>query len=479
MTDLAPHERQLDDVYRDRFEPVRFLSAGLFGRVFLVNDRQAGETVALKIPRTTSGPLITPLLLPEEQDNLRAVSGAPHLPVLLGAESEGPQWLATKFLSGGNVRQFVLHEDALTPEDAVLRALALFRAAHELLVAQRVHHDLHLGNLMFDAPPAAGGALTVIDLQRCYPARGFGFYYNFPLPSKRVSRRHPLRGMWYGLDERIVHLTAAQLVIALSCKLLPPHRRDLAMAHWTKQALELPRWRIARSFPPRLGQLVLARCLPEGVPFELSLRERAEELADAVDLNLPAWPEVTDPDPDAEAALPLASLIDAVTTRAPHSGVLDWPGMPSSSAALASALEAIEPQRGLWLQALARPSRRAHPGALVFDLLRSVFTQQNLTAKRAILGNVLSARLVGLPALWNFIPDVAARYGLEVTSAHEPSPQQTADQLKTLIAELAVLYGHVVLSVDDATAWHAYDAEVFSRLDVALRGTPCLLVCGR
>ncbi|MCC6808454.1 MAG: hypothetical protein IT381_13600 [Deltaproteobacteria bacterium] len=456
---------ELPDAYRERFAPIAFLGAGFIGGVFSARDQESDAVVALKVPmpRFAHDPSIG-LVFGEEADNMEALAHVPRLLRLHACALGGAPFIATELLSGGNVANLLFGDGKpLDYAAAVAIAAGLLETLALLQAAGRYQMDLHLGNLMFATAPASAASLRIIDLQRCFATSGVSFYQHFPLPPRRVSKRDPRRGVWFGIDGRNAQMIAAHLVGCLTAKLLPPRRNVLARHYSRGLSFAGPRRRFERVMPARLAAWVSDRSFFDGPPFELDLQTACDEMCLAAGLPSPRFQQA----PAAPAAA-LPKMPERFTTP-----------LVTTSAMLRSPqwqawLEAREPQRGLWLQSVQRPRRAEVGPSVIFDLLRGLYTQRRVSkpSSRARLDARLRAVPEAAAIFAKHQPEWGRELGFSVNGASD------ADALAALLRALCEAYGSVILSIEGYDVLHPTDAALVADLVPRLSGLPLLMLVG-
>jgi serine/threonine protein kinase len=138
------------DVILDRYELVRLLGSGGWGRVYLANDRMLHRPVAIKqlLPRLAADPAAVSRFMREA--SVIASIRDPHvLTVYDIAEIDGQHYMVMEYADAGTLAQMMQLEGTISPYETLSIAIDVckgLRAVHNKGV---VHRDVKPANVMF------------------------------------------------------------------------------------------------------------------------------------------------------------------------------------------------------------------------------------------------------------------------------------------------------------------------------------------
>ncbi len=138
------------DVILDRYELVRLLGSGGWGRVYLANDRMLHRPVAIKqlLPRLAADPAAVSRFMREA--SVIASIRDPHvLTVYDIAETNGQHYMVMEYADAGTLAQMMQLEGTISPYETLSVAIDVckgLRAVHNKGV---VHRDVKPANVMF------------------------------------------------------------------------------------------------------------------------------------------------------------------------------------------------------------------------------------------------------------------------------------------------------------------------------------------
>lgn len=148
MTSEALHG--LGDVILDRYELVRQLGSGGWGRVYLANDRMLRRPVAIKqlLPRLAADPAAVSRFLREA--SVIASIRDPHvLTVYDIAERDGQHYIVMEYADAGTLAQVLQLEGMLSPYEALSVAIDVCQGLRAVHSKGIVHRDVKPANVMF------------------------------------------------------------------------------------------------------------------------------------------------------------------------------------------------------------------------------------------------------------------------------------------------------------------------------------------
>jgi serine/threonine protein kinase len=140
----------LGDVILDRYELVRLLGSGGWGRVYLANDRMLHRPVAIKqlLPRLAADPAAVSRFLREA--SVIAGIREPHVVTVHDiAESDGQHYMVMEYADAGTLAQVLQLEGTLTPYEALSVAIDVCQGLRAVHNKDIVHRDVKPANVMF------------------------------------------------------------------------------------------------------------------------------------------------------------------------------------------------------------------------------------------------------------------------------------------------------------------------------------------
>jgi len=138
------------DVILDRYELVRLLGSGGWGRVYLANDRMLNRPVAIKqlLPRLAADPAAVSRFMREA--TVIASIREPHvLTVYDIAERDGQHYMVMEYADAGTLAQVLQLEGTLTPYEALSVAIDVCKGLRAVHSKGIVHRDVKPANVMF------------------------------------------------------------------------------------------------------------------------------------------------------------------------------------------------------------------------------------------------------------------------------------------------------------------------------------------
>jgi tetratricopeptide (TPR) repeat protein len=280
LSELFPKQPALQpgDVFGGRFEILQVLGEGGMGTVYKATDRQVDHVVALKLIRPEMAAHAAILArFKQELLTARQVTHKNVIRIHDLSEVDGVKFITMEFVEGCDLRQLLLDNGKLPPEQAVeiIRQVCLaLEAAHSVGV---IHRDLKPQNIMQDKQ----GRILVMD---------FGLARS--LESGRMTQTGTLLGtieymspeqaMGKQLDARSDLFTVGLIFYELLTGDMP-FKAETAMASLLKRNQEraLPAMELDASVPKGLSDIV-SKCLERDL--DLRYQSAQEILAD-----LDAW----------------------------------------------------------------------------------------------------------------------------------------------------------------------------------------------
>ena len=269
---------QPGDLFGGRFEILGILGEGGMGTVYKATDREVDHIVALKLIRPEMA--VHPAILARFKQELLTARQVTHKNVIRIhdlSEVDGVKFITMEFVEGCDLRQLLLDNGKLPPEQAVeiIRQVCLaLDAAHSAGV---IHRDLKPQNIMKDKQ----GRILVMDFGLARSLESGGMTQTGALMGT-IEYMSPEQALGKPLDGRS-DLFSVGLIFyeLLTCK--TPFKADTAMASLLKRNQEraLPAAELDASIPKGLSDIV-SKCLER----DLSLRyQSAQEIL----ADLDAW----------------------------------------------------------------------------------------------------------------------------------------------------------------------------------------------
>jgi serine/threonine protein kinase len=150
----------LGDIILDRYELVRLLGSGGWGRVYLANDRMLHRPVAIKqlLTRLAADPAAVSRFLREA--TVIASIREPHVVTIHDiAERDGQHYMVMEYADAGTLAQVLQLEGTLSPYEALSVSIDVCRGLRAVHNKGVVHRDVKPANVMFfsrtDALPVA------------------------------------------------------------------------------------------------------------------------------------------------------------------------------------------------------------------------------------------------------------------------------------------------------------------------------------
>jgi serine/threonine protein kinase len=138
------------DVILKRYELVRMLGSGGWGRVYLANDRMLHRPVAIKqlLPRLAADPAAVSRFMREA--SVIASIRDPHVLTIYDvAESEGQHYMVMEYADSGTLAQMLQLEGAMSPYEALSVAIDVCKGLRAVHSKGVVHRDVKPANVMF------------------------------------------------------------------------------------------------------------------------------------------------------------------------------------------------------------------------------------------------------------------------------------------------------------------------------------------
>ncbi|MEM1303980.1 MAG: serine/threonine-protein kinase, partial [Planctomycetota bacterium] len=149
--DAASQTLGQDDLIADRYRIVRPLGEGGMAAVFLAEDTESGEQVALKVPHFVGD---GDSLLKRLRREGRAIAAINH-PHVCGfrdiAEHRGRLLLTMDYIPGGTLSEWMQNNPEVTTDQAVSIVMKIAEGMQAAHTAGIVHRDLKAGNIMMSA----------------------------------------------------------------------------------------------------------------------------------------------------------------------------------------------------------------------------------------------------------------------------------------------------------------------------------------
>lgn len=136
----------------DRYQILRILGEGGFGRVYLGHDVELGRHVAIKVPHQHQSCTQQQIDLYRDEARILAELDHPHIvPVFdVGRTDEVPFYIVSKYIEGWDLRQ-AASENRYTPEQAAKLVATLCHALHVAHHQGLVHRDVKPANVLIDS----------------------------------------------------------------------------------------------------------------------------------------------------------------------------------------------------------------------------------------------------------------------------------------------------------------------------------------
>src|SRR6267378_865575 len=280
LSNIFPKQNQLQtgDVLGGRFEILDVLGEGGMGTVYKAIDREVDHVVALKLIRPEMA--AHPAILARFKQELLTARQVTHKNVIRIhdlSEVDGVKFITMEFVEGCDLRQLLLDNGKLPPEQAVeiIRQVCLaLEAAHSVGV---IHRDLKPQNIMQDKQ----GRILVMDFGLARSLESGGMTQSGALLGT-IEYMSPEQAMGAHLDGRSDLFSLGLIFYELLTGKMP-YKADTAMASLLKRNQEraIPAAELDASIPKVLSDIV-GKCLER----DLSVRyQNAKEILSDLD----AW----------------------------------------------------------------------------------------------------------------------------------------------------------------------------------------------
>lgn len=273
--DLAPPPPgSPESIGSGRFEIAGFLGEGSRKRVFLARDRTEGMRLVAVAEFSTEGMGATAQVRARREAAAMAELGAhPNLvPVICSGEDEGRPFIASEYMSGGDLGELLGRSDGrrLDPARAVAIAADVSAGLAHAHSRGMIHRDIKPANVWLDADGSArlgdfGLARTAAQTRESVEGMVVGTAAYLP-PEQAIGRECDERADLYSLGAILYEMVTGQ----------QPFPGDDPVAIITRHisADPVPPGRVAEGIPARLERLVL----------ELLAKQPAERPGGAVEL---------------------------------------------------------------------------------------------------------------------------------------------------------------------------------------------------
>src|SRR5579859_973902 len=266
------------DVLGGRYEILSLLGEGGMGAVYKARDREVDHLVALKVirPEMADHPVIL-ARFKQELLTARQVTHRNAIRIYDLSEVDGVKFITMEFVEGCDLRQLLLDNGKLSPQqavDTIRQVLFALEAAHGAGV---IHRDLKPQNIMQEKT----GRILVMDFGLARSLESDGMTQSVALLGT-IEYMSPEQAMGKHLDARSDLFTVGLIFYELLTGKIP-YKADTAMASLLKRNQEraLPAAEIDASVPKGLSDIV-SKCLERDL--ELRYSSAKEILAD-----LDAW----------------------------------------------------------------------------------------------------------------------------------------------------------------------------------------------
>lgn len=228
-------------IIADRYEVVRLIARGGFADVFLAEDTETGQPVAVKLLRGE--------FAPNEVAAWRRLHH-PHIARLLDAGSEdGRGYLVLEYVPGQSLREFLAAGGRLSLPEAARLAAEVSSALEEAHAHGILHNDIKPENIVL-APAGAklldfGAAVPLRETLALEDARAFAATLGYVAPEVLAGAAPSVASDIYSLAVVLVEaLTGAnpgrQPATALAGLALPPAASDVLRAALSANPQERP-----------------------------------------------------------------------------------------------------------------------------------------------------------------------------------------------------------------------------------------------